>query len=104
MHLAALQTTEGGVMDFATRDGGANRDVAAPQRFGKCDNVGLETPVFTAEEAPGAPHPNLHFVADKECAVLTAQALGFRKEARGRDVDSLALDGFQDECSHISLA
>ena len=55
--------------DLPLRDHRADRHVAAGQRLGHGDQIGLDLPLLEREERAGAPEPGLHLVDGEQRAV-----------------------------------
>ena len=89
---------------WAERQHGPDGDVAARQRLGHGDDVGLEAPVLVAEELAGPPQPGLDLVHHEERPVAAAQLLDGAPVLVGGHVDALALDGLDDEGGHVAAA
>ena len=94
---AAERANAGGVHDFgAAGDRGYGH--AAAEGFCRGDQIGLDAEMFGGEPFAGAGETGLHFVGDKENAVLAANILQqLEVVARRNDEAAFAEDGFGDD-------
>src|SRR4051794_13129521 len=98
------ERVEDTVVDLRAHQQCADRYVAARERLGDRDQVGLETPVLQGEHPPRASEPGLDLVDAEERAVATAELLCSLQVVVGRQVDALALHRLDEEERDILLS
>src|SRR5437667_12534172 len=103
MNYASVHSTKGLLVNVATGDNRAARDVTAAQSFGQSDNVRLKVPMLESKHLAGSPQTALHFVANEKCTVFSAQGLSAREEICGGRFATFALHRFDDKGGEIAF-
>src|SRR5437762_6591695 len=94
---AAERANSGRVHDFRAASHCSDGHAAA-EGFRHGDQIGLDTEMFGGKPLAGAGETGLHFVGDKENAVLAANVLQeLEVVARRNDEAAFAEDGFGDD-------
>ncbi len=91
------ERVEDPLVDLVRHQQRTDGDVAARERLGHRDQVGLEAPVLQREHSPGPPEARLHLVHAEERPVAAAELLRALEVAVRRQVDALSLDGLDEE-------
>ena len=97
MHDGTVHSVENLVEDPLARQHRANRDLPAGERLRQKNDVGFDAPVFAGQKAPRSPKSGLHFIGDKQCAVLAAELKRRTQVIVRRNGHAFALDGLDDE-------
>ena len=99
---AVLHGIEHGVHDLRGSDHGAHRNIAARERFGHADYVGLHfRPVLPGEPLARSAQAALDFIDHEERPGFAAQPLGLGKVSLGDNFAALALHRLEHEGGDI---
>src|SRR5437016_5824939 len=103
MHYATVHPTKGLLVNVATGDNRAARDVPAAQSFDQRDTVRLKIPMLESKHVADSPQTALYIVANEKCTVFSAQGLSGREEICGGRSSTFALYRCDDRGGDIAF-
>src|SRR5438876_10717656 len=102
MNNATVHAGKGFLINVASRDDRAARDITATQSFRERDNVRLEVPMLKPKHFAGATESGLHFIGNQKRSVLATKFLRAHEEIGLRCLAAFALHRLNHEPSDVA--